>query len=566
MIDGPPMTSGTHLSLDILVRVVAILLLAASIPNGASLLACTCATERDPLVALGYADAVFNGTVSGKHDPRTDFTVVSTGDPIDFRLRVTTIWKGPLADSVTIRTKRCDASCGFPFEIGESYLIYANQDSAGLHTHLCTRTQSLERAGRDLDAFARLGVAGDAPVVDAAIVGHFAAQIAAADSAGRIDAVRAIGRIGKAPAATTRVLERLYASGSVEERSEAVTAFCRLRDPKGEFLPFFYQALSDSAWQVRTRVAYAVSRLEYPEEILSALLRQAIRDPIPQVRESALSVVGERWPPSTPRACMVPDLVVCLQDTNSSVRAAAARALAVATKSVQEAAEPLLAVSEDPSAIVRGDVIRALGRLEPRSSKVQTALLDALTDSVERVQREAAWALRTPGPLREESVEHLLQAALDPSEEVARTAVDALAALSHEVPSTCDALPQILRMGNEAAREQLVTRFGSDTTQPTLIRPLLIVATADASSDVRYRAYVGLDRLGPGLVPDLTERLADGLDDPDYSVRRVILHILARMGPAAESVIPRLERAMDAHEPYFRGEVQFTLDRIKHGW
>jgi LPXTG-motif cell wall-anchored protein len=43
------------------------------------------------------------------------------------------------------------ATCGYPFEEGETYLVYAHSDGTPLTTSLYHRTQALERAEEDLD-------------------------------------------------------------------------------------------------------------------------------------------------------------------------------------------------------------------------------------------------------------------------------------------------------------------------------------------------------------------------------------------------------------------------------
>ncbi|MBD3162405.1 MAG: hypothetical protein GF346_08670, partial [Candidatus Eisenbacteria bacterium] len=192
--------------------------------DGSDLRACTCVTQPDPLVAMGRADIVFEGTVTGRNDPRADNRRVSTGDPIDYAFHVAETWKGVLNDTIAVRTARSGASCGYEFEVGGSYLVYARKDSLRFRTGLCTRTKPLERASADLGALSSLGIKGEEAVVDRALVDRFATQIATADSAGRMDAVKALRRIGKAPEVAIPTLRSLFDSGSPEERAEAVSA------------------------------------------------------------------------------------------------------------------------------------------------------------------------------------------------------------------------------------------------------------------------------------------------------------------------------------------------------
>ena len=77
-------------------------------------------------------------------------------------------WKGSIQDTVDVYSARGEESCGFEFEVGQNYLIYARiiekVENFGLHirlwlrkvelpvivTGLCTRTRLLEDAAEDL--------------------------------------------------------------------------------------------------------------------------------------------------------------------------------------------------------------------------------------------------------------------------------------------------------------------------------------------------------------------------------------------------------------------------------
>jgi hypothetical protein len=81
-------------------------------------------------------------------------------DPMMFHLAVMVPerqWKGPVADTLVVWTPDNEGVCGFPFEDGESYLVFARQrDSTTLTTGLCDLTQPLGRAGRYVRALGKL--------------------------------------------------------------------------------------------------------------------------------------------------------------------------------------------------------------------------------------------------------------------------------------------------------------------------------------------------------------------------------------------------------------------------
>ena len=100
--------------------------------------ACDCALLPGPAEALAKAAAVFRGTV------------VELGGVVDSRIRATfdveTVWKGPQAEVLGVSTGEHEAMCGFPFEMGREYLVFAFGEPEDLMTNICMRT-ALSREG-----------------------------------------------------------------------------------------------------------------------------------------------------------------------------------------------------------------------------------------------------------------------------------------------------------------------------------------------------------------------------------------------------------------------------------
>lgn len=112
--------------------------------------ACTCAPPESPTDELERSTAVFAGKVTALEAPTGKIT--SSADPVEVTFRVYTVWKGPSSDTLTITTARSSISCGYEFEIGHEYLVYARDKKDDLKVSLCSRTKSLARAGGDLAA------------------------------------------------------------------------------------------------------------------------------------------------------------------------------------------------------------------------------------------------------------------------------------------------------------------------------------------------------------------------------------------------------------------------------
>lgn len=59
-------------------------------------------------------------------------------------------FKGTSSRWVSVRTNIADSACGFPFERGKRYLVYASKHAGALRTSICHRTMPLARADADL--------------------------------------------------------------------------------------------------------------------------------------------------------------------------------------------------------------------------------------------------------------------------------------------------------------------------------------------------------------------------------------------------------------------------------
>lgn len=108
--------------------------------------ACSCAPLPGPKEAAEGADAVFTATVTSIEVHQINRKV---------HLRVAGTWKGAQCGELTLTTGRNDADCGFDFEEGKSYLVYAYGEPGKLATGLCTRTQQLSKAEKDLAALGK---------------------------------------------------------------------------------------------------------------------------------------------------------------------------------------------------------------------------------------------------------------------------------------------------------------------------------------------------------------------------------------------------------------------------
>ncbi len=126
-------------------------ILAFSVPFAFS---CTCAPKPSVGKALSQSDAVFVGRVIAWHNASIEFAPGHRSGGYTFVFEVERLFKGALSSEVAVLTGHGRGDCGYPFNVGEEYLIYAYRDN-GLVTNICTRTTNINTADADL---AELGV------------------------------------------------------------------------------------------------------------------------------------------------------------------------------------------------------------------------------------------------------------------------------------------------------------------------------------------------------------------------------------------------------------------------
>jgi hypothetical protein len=107
-----------------------------------SALACSC-VQAPPETAFAEHDAVFEGRVA---------QLSTQGDALVATFEVVQHWKGIEHESAIVRTPSSSAACGVSFEVGTSWLVYADREGGLLTTGLCSRTRRIEDAEEDVAA------------------------------------------------------------------------------------------------------------------------------------------------------------------------------------------------------------------------------------------------------------------------------------------------------------------------------------------------------------------------------------------------------------------------------
>ncbi|MBS1251365.1 MAG: putative cell wall hydrolase LytN [Anaerolineales bacterium] len=120
--------------------------------------ACFCVPRGSPAEELAKSTAVFTGRVVSIES--SSAPLWRDVDSVNVTFRVSEVWKGPRRGKLTVLTARHGIDCGYEFESGKEYLVYAAGAENRLVVWFCSRTQPLAEAREDL---AVLG-AGRAPL------------------------------------------------------------------------------------------------------------------------------------------------------------------------------------------------------------------------------------------------------------------------------------------------------------------------------------------------------------------------------------------------------------------
>lgn len=137
-----------------------ILLFAASllVLNANAANACSC-IPTTPERSLKNSNAVFAGrvvdvielnAVEGRNETPSPS---SAGFKVLFE--VSNVWKGTPSRQLVVTTSGSSASCGYSFQEGEQYLVYASSQGTQLETGLCSGTKPLSNAQADLAVLGR---------------------------------------------------------------------------------------------------------------------------------------------------------------------------------------------------------------------------------------------------------------------------------------------------------------------------------------------------------------------------------------------------------------------------
>ena len=106
--------------------------------NPGAALACTCAPFTKPQL-VGNAYVIFTGTVTGtsRGFPFGLGCTASSADPVSIVFDVESVYKGHASPQVTVSTVVGGSSCGYAFQTGKRYTVFATGALDKPETNLC---------------------------------------------------------------------------------------------------------------------------------------------------------------------------------------------------------------------------------------------------------------------------------------------------------------------------------------------------------------------------------------------------------------------------------------------
>jgi hypothetical protein len=168
-------------------RQIFILIIAwISLNQSVAFACCMCLEAKTPNEELQRVDVVFAGRVVAANQKvwRINYIEFERRPPFlhlteDWDRRtafeVTTVWKGDIFAKTSIIHSLSGSYCGYAFDQGEEYIVYAYWVEGELHTSRCARNKKLSDASEDLAAFG----AGRPPAPNPSSVANYIGKPAA---------------------------------------------------------------------------------------------------------------------------------------------------------------------------------------------------------------------------------------------------------------------------------------------------------------------------------------------------------------------------------------------------
>jgi HEAT repeat protein len=378
---------------------------------------------------------------------------------------------------------------------------------------------------------------------------------------GLIDAIehRHYGRVmiwnGKRVADWRRDL----ASNKAADRIEAAKTLARMSPAAERILPALLPVLAaDPDGDVRLEAIRAVA--SFGPRAVAAVdgLKVALRDPSKTVR---LAVAESLWAVDARADLAVPVLtnLLAVGEEDKTLRSQAANDLARMAPYAREAIPALTKTLEEPDLPTRLGLAVALWSIDRQNEAAQGVFLDLLANDPELFRRcESLRYLTRSLPPRKQLVPVFLAALKDPAQVQRMLAPRALRGLDELAPEEVRALLAALDDADMWTRAGVVQTLGEMAPRtPEVIRAVAKVLVEDREATPRRVALHALHQMGPAAREELPA-LLKATSDPH--IRNEALLVVARLGTDAKAGIPALIEMLK--DPTLRGGAARALAQI----
>ena len=116
--------------------------------------ACSCVAPGSYEEGLESNDWVFDGVVINKKTKSSLFGTKSTADLVEWTFQVNGSWKGEVTELMTVYSAESGVSCGYEFEVGKRYAVFARELEGIIKVSLCSKTSII---ADNSDIFTELG-------------------------------------------------------------------------------------------------------------------------------------------------------------------------------------------------------------------------------------------------------------------------------------------------------------------------------------------------------------------------------------------------------------------------
>lgn len=510
---------------------------------------CMCVKSPDVPAALGRADAVFAGVIVGKQDAAAENAMLSSMDPIAYFFDVTDVWKGAVGDTAVVTTARHSASCGYPFELGRSYIVYATYSrtvEGELRTNLCTRTHPTDLPENDAEALNAIDTSTSDGDLNRRLIDRSIERLHALEESTRIAAAGELLDMRRDPDRVLPELTDYYRTGTPADRVAAINTIGRLAWQE-EFadaaFPVLIEALDDEHPPVVRAAVFTLSRMKEYAEAFAPHVVALMQHEDEGVRQSATGALRFMMRVGfTPEATS--DAVKKqLDDPSPAVRATALGLLSDAAPDSVAFEHALSALTTDGSLRVRKTAVHVLGSLDCTSEDAVDALIEALADTHQELAMSAARAVGMIGGPAARALPGLEALAEEEYPPARKTAIEAIATIGEESEAGFRALRRLLEHEDPEIRTNALARLPMMDLPPDTLLPHIETALDDTNRSVRARATATLYHF-PGGDERIEALILRMMHDPTPVVRAVAVHQAWRSEPVTDELRIALNRML----------------------